>query len=183
MAKFKCRVTGLSRDFATGKNVITLMTEENPLPALGELVDMDLSCEIGKYKKPRSLNANSYLWVLLTKQEIELSKNDAKIEKDDLYRSYIRHFGKSEEYEIPNEPIPTIVEGWERSGLGWFADLVDEGINRSIVRFYYGSSSYNTEEMKRLIDAVVTDCKALGIETKTPDQIAELLARWGENNE
>ena len=36
--------------------------------------------------------------------------------------------------------------------------------------------------MTRLIEAVVTDCKALDIETLTPDEIAELNARWGDKN-
>jgi hypothetical protein len=43
---------------------------------------------------------------------------------------------------------------------------------------YYGSSSYDTAEMSRLIDLVVQDCKALDIETDTPEQIALRLARW-----
>jgi hypothetical protein len=34
--------------------------------------------------------------------------------------------------------------------------------------------------MSRLIDAVVEDCKAVGIETMTPAELDALVSRWGE---
>ena len=49
------------------------------------------------------------------------------------------------------------------------------------VQVFYGSSSYTREEMARLIDAVVADCKELGIETKTPDEIADMLSLMDES--
>ena len=43
------------------------------------------------------------------------------------------------------------------------------------VRAYYGSSTYNTRQMSRLIDLVVQDAKALGVETMAPEELASLL--------
>ena len=43
---------------------------------------------------------------------------------------------------------------------------------------YYGSSSYNTAEMTKLIDLIVQECKQLGIETKTPEELRSLLDSW-----
>jgi hypothetical protein len=43
---------------------------------------------------------------------------------------------------------------------------------------YYGSSSYNTKQMSRLINNIVQECQILGIETKTPDEIANMLNLW-----
>ena len=34
--------------------------------------------------------------------------------------------------------------------------------------------------MSRLIDNVVQDCQAVGIETKTPDELALLKSRWSD---
>ena len=48
------------------------------------------------------------------------------------------------------------------------------------VTVWYGSSVYDTEQMSRLIDAVVEDCKAVGIETMTPEELDALMIRWGE---
>ena len=48
------------------------------------------------------------------------------------------------------------------------------------MKCYYGSSSYDTQQMSRLIELAVADAKELGIETLTPNEIAELLAFWGD---
>ena len=48
------------------------------------------------------------------------------------------------------------------------------------VTVWYGSSTYDTEQMSRLIDAVVQDCERAGIETMTPAELDALVSRWGE---
>ena len=44
---------------------------------------------------------------------------------------------------------------------------------------YYGSSTYNTTEMSRLIDYVVDEAKELGIETLPPEQLNAMKESWG----
>ena len=48
----------------------------------------------------------------------------------------------------------------------------------SAVLAYFGASLYTTPQMSRLIDMVIEDCKENGIETKTPNEIAEMLSLW-----
>ncbi len=183
MDKFKCNITSLSKDFTTGQAVVTLTADASILPQLEELSNIDLSCTLKKHQgSRRSLNANSYMWVLLTKLQDELQKNDPHITKDALYMQYIKSYGTSVEYQFPDNAVKAMTAVWSAYGLGWFADRIDEGDapGTSIIRFYYGSSSYGKKRMARLIDAVVIDCKAMGIQTMTPDELAELKARWGE---
>ena len=45
-------------------------------------------------------------------------------------------------------------------------------------RVYLGSSNYNTQEMSLLIDGVVEECKELGIETLTPQELAAMMEAW-----
>ena len=47
-----------------------------------------------------------------------------------------------------------------------------------IINAYYGSSSFNTKQMSRLINNLVQDCQACGIETKTSAEIESLLRSW-----
>lgn len=42
----------------------------------------------------------------------------------------------------------------------------------------YGSSKYDTRQMSRLIDLIVTECKEQGINTLTPREIALLKEGW-----
>ena len=41
-------------------------------------------------------------------------------------------------------------------------------------RIYKGSSEYDSKEMSIFIDGIVQECKNVGIETLTPDEIARL---------
>ena len=46
------------------------------------------------------------------------------------------------------------------------------------VILYYGSSTFDTRQMSRLIDNLIQDAKAVGIETMPPDKLAALLGEW-----
>ena len=43
-----------------------------------------------------------------------------------------------------------------------------------------GSSDYDTAQMSRLIEIIIQECKAQGIETMTPRELDALVSRWGE---
>ena len=53
-----------------------------------------------------------------------------------------------------------------------------QGKTVGICDSYVTKFKYNKKQMSRLIDGIVQDCKAVGIETKTPNEIAEMLSRW-----
>jgi hypothetical protein len=48
-------------------------------------------------------------------------------------------------------------------------------------RLIRGSSTYDSLEMSVLINGIVEEAKQLGIETMTPNEIAELVQKWGSN--
>ena len=85
-----------------------------------ELKDKVLSIKVGLKKKKRSKNANSYMWVLIGKLEEELSKNDEKITKELIYKDYIKHYGRSIEYQIPVEAVKAMTAVWKAYGKGWY---------------------------------------------------------------
>mgnify|MGYP004516310247 FL=1 len=141
--------------------------------------------EIKPRVKHRSLDANRYMWALIGKLQAELAKNDPHITKDEIYQGYVRQYGKSVDYQLPDSAVNAMISSWGRNGLGWTAEKVDDGIypRTSLVRFYYGTSCYGTKRMARLIDAVVQDCKALGIETMPPAELAQLMSAWEERKQ
>lgn len=140
-----------------------------------ERKDKPYIAELKEYRKPRSLNANAYMWELIGKLAERL-----RVPADEIYRQYIRDMGIFRPFEIQENAVETLKHIWSEHGLGWFVDVTDEGRTDGfkLVKVYYGSSCYNTKQMAALIDAVVQDCKALGIETKTPDEIDRLVSLW-----
>lgn len=176
MDHFKCQITNLSRDFKTGQAVITLTADSSILKQIEKLVGKVLNCTLKTFHRQRSLDANAYCWVLLDKLSVSLN-----LPKEELYKGYIKQMGGNNTVVcVQNEALDKLCEKWSENGVGWQYDTLDSKIEGCTnVILYYGSSSYDTEQMSRLIDLIVEDCKACDIETKTPDEIAQMLARWG----
>ena len=131
--------------------------------------DKEYICEIKQYRKKRSKTQNNYMWELLG-----LLSQEINVGSEDLYRDYIKEIGIYRDVEFDKEAVGTIQTVWSAYGLGWFTDIVDNVNDKTTVRLYYGSSSYNSKQMSVLIDKVVQDCQAVGIQTLTPQEIALL---------
>lgn len=130
--------------------------------------------EVKEYKQKRSLDSNAYCWVLLGKLQDKL-----KISKEDIYKALIKEIGSYEVIPVKNDAVTRFRQAWSKNGLGWITETTKsklEGFTNVIA--YYGSSSYNTEEMTRLIELIIQECRQLDIETKTKAEIDSLLENW-----
>lgn len=178
------KIIACNVDMLSHKAQVTFeVNEKNDLMKLyDKFRDKIISLKIGKKIKKRSLDANAYMWVLIGKLEEELSKTDERVTKDLIYQDYIRHYGRSIEYQIPSEAVKAMTTVWNAYGKGWITEVIDEGSqpDTQLVRFYYGSSCYSTKRMSRLIKAIVADCETLGIQTMTPQELATLIDGWSE---
>lgn len=111
-------------------------------------------------KKKRSKDQNSYFWELL--QQLCFEMNLDVIQE---YKKRVKELGIFKQWEIDTENVPTFVHLWEDRGIAWFTEKVEEIGNKTIINAYYGSSSYNSKQMSRLLDNLVQDCKEVGIQT------------------
>lgn len=177
------KILDFSLDFVSGKPKLTLEINEKPTVMVGydKLKDCEkLSIEIKKYRDKRSREANNYFWHLCGKIAEKLSEEKVKRTKEEIYRDAIKESGVWCDDEVEPDKVKWRCAAWEQIGTGWFTERVDftpDG-EKEIIRFYYGSSRYNTKQMSRLIDNIVQDCKAMGIETLTPDKLAEIKSLW-----
>jgi len=139
--------------------------------------DKDISVDVKIERKKRTLNANAYMWVLLGNMAEELDAD-----KEELYRNYIRRYGQYVILKMTNKAIDRHIEDWEGRGIGWFSDLLgptqQEGFSNIIS--YYGSSTYKSDEMAKVISQIVDDSKELGLETLTPNEL-QLMMKEEEN--
>ena len=162
--------TALSMD---GKPLITFVVNEyqDCMKVAQELNGQPVSLKVTKKKKRRSLDSNAYFWILVDKLSQKLN-----LSKEDVYRNAIRNIGGvSEVVCVRNEAVEKLCAGWSKNGLGWQTDTMPSKIDGCTnVVLYYGSSTYNQEQMTRLIDNIVQDCKAVGIETLSPLELARM---------
>lgn len=176
--KLTGKVTEISLDIASRKPKVTLLINEKEdfLEGIDELRELEkLSIEMKKYREKRSLDANAYCWVLLDKLAEKLN-----IPKVELYRASIREIGGNSEIVcVKDIAVEKFRQGWEHNGLGWCTDTMPSKIEGCTnVILYYGSSTYDTAQMSRLIDNICQDCVANGIQVETPDKIAEMKSLW-----
>lgn len=145
------------------------------------LEDKEYIITVKQKRNKRSNDANSYCWVLCEKLAVELSRDGEIFTKEDIYRNAIREVGIYRDYpNLSVDNAKTLTVAWGKQGIGWITEQVDFMPDREnvLLRCYYGSSTYNTKQMSRLIEYIISDCKELGIETKTPDEIADMLSLW-----
>jgi len=131
--------------------------------------------EIKEHRERRSLDSNAYAWVLIGKLSEAVN-----LPPDEIYRHYIRDIGGNYDVVcVRSEAAETFRKAWEANGIGWQTDVMPSKIaGCTNVRCFYGSSTYDAKQMSRLIDLVVQDAKSVGIETKTPQELEEMMAGW-----
>lgn len=156
--------------------ILTMADEMEAANAVFELKNQgELEVTIKKYRKKRSLDANSYLWQLLGELAEKMDTTS-----EELYQHYVRHYGIYRDFLLTDKEAKSFITVWEKQGLGWPVEKLDFAADgdRVIYRAYCGSSVYSTKQMNRLIDAVVVDAKEAGIEVMTPNQLAIIKEVW-----
>ena len=122
-------------------------------------VQINKNEELYVKKKKRSKDQNSYFWELL--QQLCFEMNLDVIQE---YKKRVKELGIFKQWEIDTINVPTFEKLWSDRGLAWFTEKVEEIGNKTIINAYYGSSSYNSKQMSRLLDNLVQDCKEVGIQ-------------------
>lgn len=140
----------------------------------------EYTAEVKRFYQKRSVNANDLLWELCTQISIALAKDKVIKSKEDIYRDHIKRAGKCEFYAGMPDAIEALVQKWQADGIGWFAEKVDDCKIPGCVKvcLYYGSSSYNTAEMSRLLDSVIQEAQDYGVEVISPSDLALIKEEW-----
>ncbi|WP_143249352.1 hypothetical protein [Anaerostipes sp. 494a] len=148
-----------------------------------------LRIRIVQYRKKRSLDANAYYWTLITKfaDVIGLSNPEA-------HNMMLRGYGQSEIFDgkAVYVTIPDTEEAEKKVNNATDYHLAptsqvrtgNDGVMYRTYRLLRGSRTYDTKEMSRLIDGLITCCKEAGIpetEIVTQNERELLKERYGIN--
>ena len=143
-----------------------------------KLKDGEIDLTAKRFKAKRSLDANAYYWVL-----IDRLSTATGIPVKDLYFDSLKNVGGNvETYCSTPAAINQMCALWQQQGTtgwGWpyerFPSKLDGCEN---VKLYYGSSTMDKATFSRLIDHLVEDCKACGVEVMPPEELKSLLEAW-----
>lgn len=151
-----------------GSIKITFKTESINLADFDKFKDKELVVNVKEYHQKRSMTQNNYLWVLIN----EIAER-VKLGTEEVYRNFIKDYGVREYIAIPLASTDRFIKSWSQNGIGWFCEDLGEsskidGVSKLAV--YYGSSTYSTTEMARLLDGVIKECEELGISALTTEE-------------
>ena len=136
------------------------------------LKDKEFSLTAKVIKKKRSLDQNSYFWVLIKK----LAKK-MQISYTDCYKNIIKDGGVYNELALKKDAVNRFKSSWESNGMGWICEVIGENkLDSDYVNLliYCGTSGYESDEMARILDVLIDECKANGIEVLSPAELARM---------
>lgn len=143
--------------------------------------------EIKEHREKRSLDSNAFYWLLIGKLARKLHVSTAR-----LHNLMLRECAPPYliDGHIAMQPIPDTEQAENQVlesstyHLKPTAGIIT-GNDGQAYRWYVvlcGSSTFNSVEMNALIARIVEACDEQGIQTATPDELAEMAALWEKHN-
>lgn len=186
IGKFNCTFENCLTD-ADGSLVLSLrVAKDETYPAKQTAATIRTGLANGKerltvavewYKEKRSLNANAYFHVLVDKiaEAMQLGADETKVKMVLEYGAIATECGEPVIVALPKSA--NVADYYKYAK--WIADFTAKNKKPySQYVFYKHTHTLDKAEMKRLIDGVVYEAKELGIETRAPEELANLIAAW-----
>ena len=155
--------------------------DDHTLQDIERLMKADTKVHIVTYREPRSKDSNSYFHVLSDKLADAMRMSKPKMKNYLLFNYGVKIRDEDNNLVI----IKTNANEEElisRSDLHcWY--LKDSADGTPMYVLLEHSRFYDSLQMSTLIDGVVAECKAVGIEVIPPNELARLKAMWGVESE
>lgn len=161
-----------------GEWLVSFTTRVDPSLLFDKFMGQQVNVDIKKVSKARSKTANDFCWAMCT--DIGNSMRPP-VPKEEVYRKAIRDVGVYFPIPVRDDLVEEWKRVWSRNGIGWFADVTDKSKNAgyTLMFSYCGSSTYNTEEMSRLIDYLKDEMNQLGLMIPiSRDEEQRMLSQW-----
>lgn len=175
--KIKCELENIVRNidgtisiYIKGKDK-SIKLQNKIIEQLQEIKDKELNVDINVWREKRSLDANNYSWKL----QDEISKK-VGISIEEVHQNMILNYGVMETYSILEEAFESAKRMFDYYKVLGESEV--KGKKFIHIRAGIGTHHYDTKEMSTFIKGVVQEAENLGIETKTPDEIAEMMSLY-----
>lgn len=180
------RLIDIVRDLMTNAFRITLEVWQIP-SGIDVLRGNDLRISLKKWRNKRSLTANAYYWVLVSKIADAIHRPQAVV-----HNILLRQYG-----------VPDIVDGETLTVFIPDTDKAEEDVLRKetfhlrptskvidgkrgqlrAYRIMLGSSYYDTKQFSTLLDGAIYEAKELGLETLPEDELKAMMEDYAKHYE
>ena len=173
--KFTGKFLSVSKDWQTGKYQIAFtVNEESALPEIDKLQDKKLSITAKIFRKHRSLDANGLLWHCIGQIASEM-----RLDKWDVYLLMLKRYGKYTYICVKPAVVEAVKLQWrECEEVGTVNINGQEAVQ---LLCYFGSSTYDSKEFSVLLDGVIEEMKAIGLQPPLTGDIRRALESYGQH--
>jgi len=160
--------------------IVTLRMDTLPV----DLENKDLDIEIKVHRERRSKDANALLWACI--HDIERSLNDGCRQTSiresawEIYLRLLKRYGKAVCIVVKPEAVEAVRKQWRESEI--FGDYEVNGQKAVQMLCYYGSSTYDTAEMSRLLNGVISEMKEMGLQRPASGDIKRAIEEWEKHH-
>lgn len=124
-------------------------------------LEQDKVYELKEYKKQRNKDQNSKYWKLLYELSLTL-----KIGIEELHFNMLKNYSQRYEILVPSNYQVRGIEYYEKKST-----MSKNGKEFIVYQVYTPSHELNTEEFALLMSGIIEECKQVGIETRSPEEI------------
>jgi hypothetical protein len=175
-------MTGRLRDLTVnrdGSQNVTVTVTSDFTKTFDALKDKEITVDIRKASKGRSISQNSFMWSLCS----EIGRSiTPPLDKDDVYRMAIKAVGVYTQTQLLAWDVQTVKKRWESHGTGWFLEIVDDApglVGHKTINLYYGTSTYTVDEIRIVIDWLIDEAEQCGVKIPVGKEREELYHEWG----
>lgn len=174
------RLIDITKDLLTGEFQLRLAVRTIPSGVERLREETDLSITMTKWRERRTLTANAYYWVIVTKLSEISGFSNARV-----HNMLLSRYGVLEQME--GETLTVMIPNTDEAAEDVLekeiyhlkpTSHVKQGKNGQMFRAYYlmkGSSDMDTKEFSRLLDGAIDEAKACGIDVLPPDEIERMM--------
>ena len=131
-----------------------------------------LKIRLAKARKARSLDANAYFWAC-----VNIISDATGQSKNKTYLQLLKRYGVYTYLVVKEDAVDRLRTIWRDIEI--LGDTTTEtGAKGKSVLAYFGSSSYNSKEMSRLIDGTVSEIEEMNLTPPPTREINELIEDW-----
>ena len=154
----------------------------NRIDCIHYLMDAkEMKYEVKEHREKRSLSQNAYYWVMITKLSAVLTQRNAV-----THNLMLRDYGQIEVMNgrAVNVIIPDSEDADKKAlqaetfHIKPTSQVINGFRNYVLLR---GSSTYNSDEMSKLLNGLIAECQSVGIETLPPDELRRMYEQEKAN--
>jgi len=163
-------------DYKTGKTLVTFITSMSPskVESLAEpLKNKESILSLKRKTKRRTRNANALMWACI--QELA----DAQKPPEDKWSCYLRMLSKYGQYTYilcDEDALEELEKQWRETMVTGEVEINNQ--KKIGVLCFFGSHTYTTGEFSILLDGIIAEMVADGLEPPMSEEVKASLERW-----